>query len=71
MVVDEAILDGQVEEDDEGQVQHDGEVIKSIRDRAIHFMKDEHGVSMTREEEKTALGIFPIVCCCNIYIYTY
>jgi len=47
VVVDEAILDGQVEEDDEGQVQHDGEVIKSIRDWAIHFMKDEHGVSMT------------------------
>ena len=47
VVVDEAILDGQVEEDDEGRVQHDREVIKSIQDRAIHFIKNKHGVSMT------------------------
>jgi len=71
VVLDEAILDGQVEEDDEGQIQDDREAVKSIRDWAIHYMKDKHGVSMTREEEKTALGIFPIVRYSSIYIYIY
>jgi len=66
--MDEAIVDGQVEKDDEGQIQHDGEVVKSIRDRAIHFMKNRYDVSMTQKEEKTALGIFPIVRCCSISI---
>jgi len=32
VVVDEAILDGQVEKDDEGQIQDDREAVKSIRD---------------------------------------
>jgi len=34
VVVDEAILDGQVEEDDEGQIQDDREAVKSIRCQA-------------------------------------
>ena len=46
---------------DEGQVVHDEQVVRSIREEAIHLMKSEFAVEMSALEEKTALHIFPAV----------
>jgi hypothetical protein len=48
------------EQEDDGQIAHDGEVIKSIQDLAIYEMR-ERGVCMTSAEEKEALKLFPVV----------
>ena len=61
LAVDEATVDGQVEQDDEGQIEHDREVVKSSHDLAILDMRVEYGVRMTPTEEKMALKIFPAV----------
>lgn len=45
---------------DEAKVAHDREVVTSVHARAIDEMKGL-GVSMTPDEEKTALGLFPKV----------
>ncbi|KAF9043281.1 hypothetical protein BJ165DRAFT_1348251 [Panaeolus papilionaceus] len=46
---------------DEGQVVHDEQVVRSIREEVIHLMKSEFAVEMSALEEKTALRIFPAV----------
>jgi len=61
LAVEEAVVDDQVEKDDEGQIEHDREAVKSSRDQAILDMRMEYGVRMTAAEEKTALKIFPAV----------
>ena len=61
LAVEEATVDGQVEQDDEGQIEHDREVVKSSYDLAILDMRVEYGVRMTPAEEKMALKIFPAV----------
>ena len=58
---EEAIADNQVEHDDDGQIQHDQEAVKSSRDRAIEDMWVIYDVRMTPEEERMALKIFPAV----------
>ena len=61
LAVEEAVTDGQVEQDDEGQIEHDREAVKSSRDQAILDMHMEYNVRMTAAEEKTVLKIFPVV----------
>ena len=58
---EEAIIDNQVEHDDDGQIEHDQEAVKSSRDKAIQDMGTFYNVRMTPEEEKMALKIFPAV----------
>jgi hypothetical protein len=58
---EEAIADNQVEHDDDGQIEHDWEAVKSSRDRAIEDMWVIYDVRMTPEEERMALKIFPAV----------
>ena len=59
-VLEEAELDAQVEQDDDGQIAHDEPVVKTLRDEAIELM-EEMGVEMTTEEEEVALNVFPKV----------
>ncbi|KAF9527495.1 hypothetical protein CPB83DRAFT_768363, partial [Crepidotus variabilis] len=58
--VEEAELEEQVQQDDDGQIANDESTVKSIRGDAIREMR-ERGVYMTTEEEKTALNILPKV----------
>ena len=58
---EEAIIDDQVEHDDDGQIEHDWEAVKSSRDKAIQDMGAFYNVRMTPEEKKMALKIFPAV----------
>ena len=58
---EEAIVDDQVEQDDDGQIGHDREVVRSSRDQAVYDMRTFYNVQMTSAEEKTALQIFPAV----------
>ena len=58
---EEAIVDDQVEQDDDGQIEHDREAVKSSHDQVIRDMWVFYKVRMTSEEEKMALGIFPAV----------
>ena len=58
--VEEAEYDAQVEQDDEGQIAHDEPIVLSIHDEAIEIMR-EQGVEMTRDEEESALNLFPKV----------
>jgi hypothetical protein len=58
---EEATIDDQVEHDDDGQIEHDREAVKSSRDKAIQDMGAFYNVRMTPEEEKMALKIFPAV----------
>lgn len=46
--------------EDDGQVAHDDAVVKTLRDVAIQQMA-KRGVTMSQEEEKTALKLFPAV----------
>ena len=66
-VLEEADLDAQVEQDDDGQIAHDEPTVKTIRDKAIELM-EEIGVEMTAEEEEVALNIFPKVLNFNILL---
>jgi archaellin len=59
-VLEEAELDAQVEQDDDGQIAHDEPVVKTLRDEAIELM-EQMGVEMTTEEEEVALNVFPKV----------
>ena len=54
---DTKVLDTEI---NEAKVAHDREVVTSVHARAIDEMKGL-GVSMTPDEEKTALGLFPKV----------
>ncbi|KDR72413.1 hypothetical protein GALMADRAFT_74105, partial [Galerina marginata CBS 339.88] len=56
--VEEAEFDAQVEQDDEGQIAHDAQTVRSVHDQAIDIMKGNR-VQMTRTEEQTALNLFP------------
>ena len=58
---EEAIADDQVEQEDDGQIQHDRETVKSTCDQAVSDMQKFYKVKMTSAEEKTALKIFPAV----------
>ncbi len=58
---EEAIADDQIEQDDDGQIGHDREVVRSSRDQAVYDMRTFYKVQMTGVEEKTALQIFPAV----------
>jgi hypothetical protein len=58
---EEVVVDDQVEQDDDGQIEHDRETVKSSRDKAIGDMWAFYQVRMTPEEEKMALRIFPAV----------
>jgi hypothetical protein len=58
---EEAVVDDQVEQDDDGQIEHDREVVRSSRDQAVLDMRTFYKVKMTPAEEKTALKIFPAV----------
>jgi hypothetical protein len=60
VVTEEASLDAQASQGDEGQIAHDDEVVKSVRDRAIVDMRRK-GVRMSSGEEKMAQKIFPMV----------
>ena len=53
-------MDAQASQDDEGQIAHNDEVVKSIHDWAIVEMWRK-GVKMTQVEEKMAQKIFPMV----------
>ncbi|KAG5633037.1 hypothetical protein H0H81_011893, partial [Sphagnurus paluster] len=46
--------------EDDGQVAHDDAVVKTLCDVAIQQMA-KRGVTMSQEEEKTALKLFPAV----------
>ena len=61
-VAEEASVEAQVIQDDEGQIIHDDEIVKSIRDKAIYMMRAQ-GIVMSYEEEQMALKIFPAVMC--------
>lgn len=54
---DRNVLDTEV---DEAKVAHDREVVTSVHARAIEEMK-RLGISMTPDEERIALGLFPKV----------
>jgi len=54
---DRKVLDTEI---DEAKETHDREVVTSVHARAIEEMK-RMAVSMTPDEEKTALGLFPKV----------
>ncbi|KAF9521710.1 hypothetical protein CPB83DRAFT_739862, partial [Crepidotus variabilis] len=58
--VEEAELEEQVQQNDDGQIANDESTVKSIRGDAIQEMH-ERGVYMTTEENKTVLNIFPKV----------
>lgn len=60
-IAEEAIIDAEANEDDDGQIAHDNAVVKSLRDIAIQQMANEKDVHMTSEEEKMALKLFPAV----------
>jgi len=47
--------------EDDGQVAHDDAVVHSSHDLAIQKMAIM-GVTMTAEEEREALKLFPVVC---------
>lgn len=47
-------------ETDEAKEAHDREVVTSVHARAIEAMR-QVGISVTPDEEKTALGLFPKV----------
>src|SRR3954465_10149812 len=57
---EEASLDAQVEQDDEGQIAHDEATVKSMRDQAIQIMAAQ-GVRMSAQEKSEALKLFPAV----------
>ncbi len=58
---EEAIVDDQVEQDDDGQIEYDREAVRSSHDQAVQDMRAFYKVKMTPAEEKTALKIFPAV----------
>ena len=58
---EKAIADNQVEHNDDRQIVHDREAVKSSHNRAIEDMWVNYGVRMTPEEERMALKIFPAV----------
>jgi hypothetical protein len=66
-VLEEAELDAQVEQDDDGQIIHDEPIVKTLRDEAIELM-EEIGVEMTAEEEEVALNVFPKVFDFNLML---
>jgi hypothetical protein len=58
--VEEAVVEAEEGNGDDGQVAHDNAVVKSLRDIAIQEMSWK-GVVMSLEEEKMALRLFPAV----------
>lgn len=58
--MEEAEIDAQVEQDDDGQIENDAETVGSFQDQAIESMWAEK-IVMTAEEKESALGVFPKV----------
>jgi hypothetical protein len=58
---EEAAIDAEENVEDDGQVAHDDAVVRSSHDLAIQKMATM-GVTMTAEEEREALKLFPAVC---------
>lgn len=58
---EEAVIDAEENVEDDGQVAHDDAVVRSVHDHAIEKMAST-GVTMTAEEEREALKLFPAVC---------
>ena len=58
---EEAAIDAEENVEDDGQVAHDDAVVRSIHDLAIQKMATT-GVTITAEEEREALKLFPAVC---------
>lgn len=62
VAAEEASVDAQETENDDGQIAHDDAVVKSLRDVAIRDMRAQ-GIVMTAEENQMALKLFPVVLC--------
>jgi hypothetical protein len=62
-ILEEAVEEAQAAEEDadDGQAAHDNAVVKSLRDKAILQMHNNHQISMSSEEERMALKLFPAV----------
>ncbi|KAF8901916.1 hypothetical protein CPB84DRAFT_1679335, partial [Gymnopilus junonius] len=59
-IMEEAVVDAEGNEGDDGQIAHDDAVVKSLHEVAIWEMRAQ-GVVMTAAEEREALKLFPAV----------
>ncbi|TFK18126.1 hypothetical protein FA15DRAFT_603896, partial [Coprinopsis marcescibilis] len=60
-ILEESELTAEATQDNDGHAAHNTMAVKSIRKRAIDYMRTKHKVTFTAAEEKLAGGLFPKV----------
>lgn len=65
-VLEEAAIEDDEDEVDEGQGAHNEKVARTLKDKAIRLMA-QRGIEIGSDEEKTAQLIFPRVCILYIF----